>query len=187
MHGAARPRGCRDVPVYSRLLDSSLARLTLVVTHRDMTMELYVFSSKTLTNIWAGVGARRWAVSLDQAEMAGARTKARNLRIGAVGILYCVETHALTTPFIVSSVPDQNATVTDVWPEEWHVPFKIHPLGSPHRQLAKDEIARLPAVASSGRQWNNVIRTQGQFAFQPSTIGTEDWEIIFQRLAVPMP
>lgn len=148
-------------------------------------MELFVFSSKNLTNIWAGVGARRWAVSPEQAEMPGARTKARGLRIGALGILYCVETQSLTTPFLVSSAPDEHATISDVWPEEWHLPFGIYPLGSPHRQMGKADIAQLPAVVASGRQWNNVILTQGQFAFQATTVGSEDWEILFTRLTVP--
>lgn len=147
-------------------------------------MELFVFSSSNLTNIWAGVGARRWAVSREQAEMPGARTKARFLRVGSLGILYCVETQSLTTPFLVSSVPDEQATVTDVWPEEWHLPFGIHPLGSPHRQMGKAEIAQLPTVLASGRRWNNVVRTQGQFVFQPTTLDAEDWEILFRRLAV---
>lgn len=145
-------------------------------------MDLFVFSSKNLTNIWAGVGARRWAVSLDQADMPGARTKARGLHVGAIGILYCVETQSLTTPFLVSSAPDEEGTVRDVWPEEWHLPFGIHPLGSPHRQMGKLEIAQLPAVIASGRQWNNVIRTQGQFVFQPTTVGADDWEMLFGRL-----
>lgn len=147
-------------------------------------MDLFVFSSKNLTNIWAGVGARRWAVSLEQAEMSGARTKARGLPIGALGILYCVETQSLTTPFLVASAPDERTTVRDVWSEEWHLPFDIHPLGSPHRQMAKADIAQLPAVIASGRQWNNVILTQGQFVFQPTILGRDDWEILFARLAV---
>lgn len=147
-------------------------------------MDLFVFSSKNLTNIWAGVGARRWAVSAEQAEMPGARTKAKALRIGALGILYCVETQSLTTPFLVSSVPDEQITVRDIWPEEWHLPFAIHPLGSPHRQMERREIAQLPTVVASGKQWNNVILTQGQFAFQPSKVGADDWEILFARLVV---
>ena len=147
-------------------------------------MELFVFSSKNLTNIWAGIGARRWAVSAEQADMPGARTKARALPLGALGILYCVETQSLTTPFLVSSAPEEQATVRDVWPEEWHLPFGIYPLGSPYRQMGKGHIARLPAVVASGRQWNNVILTQGQFAFQATTVGSRDWEVLFARLAV---
>jgi hypothetical protein len=146
-------------------------------------MELFVFSSKTLTNIWAGIGARKWAVSQDQAANAGIITKAKALRIGSLGILYCVETQSLTTPFIVASTPDEGVTVRNIWPDEWKLPFDIYPLGSPEKQMEKTDIANLPVVRDSGSQWNNVIRTQGQFAFQPTVICGEDWSILFQQLS----
>jgi hypothetical protein len=148
-------------------------------------MELFVFSSKNLTNIWAGIGSRKWAVSEDQATNPGVTTKAKALRVGSLGILYCVETQSLTTPFLVASIPDDTLTVKDIWPEEWWLPFSIYPLGSPQKQMGKADIAKLPVVVNSGRQWNNVIRTQGQFAFQVSQIDAEDWAILFQRLATP--
>ena len=146
-------------------------------------MELFVFSSKTLTNVWAGIGARKWAVSLDQAANPGIVTKSKALRIGSIGILYCVETQSLTTPFIVASLPADTVTITDVWPEEWRLPFDIYPLGSPQKQMGKTDIANLPVVRNSGSQWNNVIRTQGQFAFQPTIIDGDDWSILFQQLS----
>jgi hypothetical protein len=47
-------------------------------------MNLYVFSCNTITNIWAGIGARRWAVSRDQAaNIPGLYGKARSVPIGA--------------------------------------------------------------------------------------------------------
>lgn len=156
----------------------SLKNTTLAATD----MELYVFSSKNLTNIWAGVGAQTWAVSDDQAKNRGIVTKAKDLRIGSFGILYCVQTQALTVPFLVSSVPEAAGVVTDIWPEEWHLPFGILPLGSPRKQMGKEMIAALPCVTSTQKQWNNVIRTQGQFAFQPSHIEPEDWEQIIRCL-----
>jgi hypothetical protein len=146
-------------------------------------MELFVFSSKNLTNIWAGIGARKWAVSLEQAANPSISAKARALRIGSLGILYCVETQSLTTPFIVASIPDETVEVIDIWPEDWRLPFSIYPLGSPQKQMWKTDIANLPVVKKSGSQWNNVIRTQGQFAFQPTVIGVEDWSILFQQLS----
>ncbi|HKP35655.1 MAG TPA: hypothetical protein VJT71_02265 [Pyrinomonadaceae bacterium] len=148
-------------------------------------MELFVFSSTTLTNVWAGIGARKWAVSPNQAANPSVAGRARTLQIGSIGILYCVETQSLTTPFIVASVPDETATITNIWPrdEKWELPFDIYPLGSPEKQMGKNEIANLPVVKDSGRQWNNVIRTQGQFAFQAAIIGAEDWSIIFQQLS----
>jgi hypothetical protein len=145
-------------------------------------MDLFVFSSSTITNIWAGVGARMWAVSDTQADNAAIVTRASRLRIGSLGVLYCVPTQSLTVPFVVTSIPDPGATISNVWPEDWRLPFGILPLGSPQRQMPKQDIATLPIVASSARQWNNVILTQGQFAFQPSHIGPEDWEQLIVRL-----
>lgn len=145
-------------------------------------MDLFVFSSTTLTNIWAGVGARMWAVSPEQASNRGIVTKAANLRIGSLGVLYCVETKTLTVPFLVTSTPDPQATIQNVWPEPWRLPFGILPVGSPHKQMSKGQIALLPAVVTSGRKWNTVIRTQGQFAFQACRVGPADWEQIVRQL-----
>ena len=107
-------------------------------------MDIFVFASKNLTNIWAGIGARLWAVSHrgDAVMELGRKTKSQNMRIGSFGILYCNETHALTTPFIVYSKPDLHLTVENVWPEKWVLPFRIFPLGSPKWQLDKDEARR---------------------------------------------
>jgi hypothetical protein len=53
---------------------------------------LFVFSSKNLTNIWAGIGDRRWAVSQRaDAQMKGLRTKTRAMTVGSIGVLYCSE------------------------------------------------------------------------------------------------
>jgi hypothetical protein len=145
-------------------------------------MDIYVFSSNTLTNIWAGIGAKKWAVSKDQADNAGTRTKARALRIGSLGILYSTPSKTFTSPFMVASVPDQAASVAHIWPEVWWLPFSIHPLGSPDRQMSTSDISKLPVVKASGRSWNNVFFTQGNFAFQPSRITEEDWAILFREL-----
>jgi len=95
-------------------------------------MEIFVFSSKNLTNIWAGIGARLWAVSQteDSATAQRRETKAQNMKIGSFGILYCTDTHALTTPFVVYSKVDPHRVVENVWPEKSVLPFKIHPLVS---------------------------------------------------------
>ena len=41
-------------------------------------MNIYVFTSNSLTNIWAGIGARKWAVAESQANMPGCATKGTN-------------------------------------------------------------------------------------------------------------
>ena len=145
-------------------------------------MNLYVFSSTTLTNIWAGVGARRWAVSAVNANRLSVVKKAGALRVGSLGVLYCSETRTLTVPFLVASVP-REISVKDIWPEEWGLPFSIFPLGSPAKQMSQFEIQELPSIKTSRKRWNNVLFVQGSFAFQPSTISESDWEIIFARLA----
>jgi hypothetical protein len=38
-------------------------------------MHIFVFSSNNLTNIWAGVGAGKWAVSLELSKNKGTVTK----------------------------------------------------------------------------------------------------------------
>ena len=150
-------------------------------------MEIFVFSSKNLTNMWAGIGARRWAVSQteDSATSQGRRTKAQNMKIGSFGILYCTDTHALTTPFVVYSKVDPNRVVENVWPETWVLPFAIHPLGNPEHQLTSDEAKRiLPIFTRSGAtNFGRVFHVQAVTAFSPTTIEQEDWEILVSRLA----
>src|ERR1051325_3064382 len=116
-------------------------------------MEIFVFSSKNLTNIWAGIGARLWAVAQrdESASASGRRTKSQNLRVGSLGLLYCVETHSLTTPFIVYSKPVPDGVVGDVWPEKWVLPFQMFPLGTPERQISSSEAKSvLPIFKKSG-------------------------------------
>jgi hypothetical protein len=145
-------------------------------------MDLYIFGSNNLTNIWAGVGAKKWAISKDQADMPAAETKARGLPVGAVGLLYCSETHTFSTPFLVVSVPEIGKSVTGIWPEEWFFPFEILPLGSPLKHMTTDQVSALPTIKASGRPWNRTLRVQGQFVFQPTTISAKDWAIIFDAL-----
>jgi len=42
-------------------------------------MQVYIFSSNSLTNIWAGIGARMWAVSETQANNLALAGRAQNL------------------------------------------------------------------------------------------------------------
>ena len=144
-------------------------------------MRIFVFSSSNLTNIWAGVGARTWAVSQALAKSKGTVTKAKSMSIGSVGVLYCSDTHELTTPFVTTSLAEERA-VSDIWPESWGLPFGIQPLGSPRRRLAKNELAHLPSVISSGKSWNKILYVQPNFSFQTSDTSIADWSFIFERL-----
>lgn len=156
---------------------------TAIVQHEGH-MRLYVFSSRSLTNIWAGVGAGMWAISEKQAEnVSGAVQKASAMRIGSAGIIYCSETQAFTTPFLVLSSPVPDQTVSNVWPEPWTLPFRIHPLGTPRRQLHKDRLdTDLPSLRDRARQWNHVLLVTPVTVFVPSEIDEGDWEVLVTQL-----
>jgi hypothetical protein len=146
-------------------------------------MQIYVFSSSNLTNIWAGVGAGLWAVSKKLATTAGTITKAQNMRIGSLGILYCSDTHELTTPFIVKTIPQRDVVISHVWKDEWGLPFEIAPLGSPLKRLSKSIMAKeLPSVKARGKHWNKILYVQPNFSFQPSEITAADWAYLYAAL-----
>jgi hypothetical protein len=108
------------------------------------------------------------------------------MKVGSLGILYCSETHALTTPFIVYSKVDVNRVVENVWPEAWVLPFKIHPLGTPEQQLSSDEAKRvLPIFTGSGEtNFGKIFHVQAVTAFSPTSVHEEDWEVLVSRLAI---
>jgi len=146
-------------------------------------MQIFVFSFDNLTNIWAGVGAGLWAVSLKLAQNKGTITKSQKLKIGSLGALYCSDTQELTTPFLVKTAPRVGEIVADVWSQSWGLPFEITTLGSPRWRLHKDVIARdLPSVKALGKKWNKILYVQPNFSFQPSEISAEDWAFIFDSL-----
>lgn len=60
------------------------------------------------------------------------------MAIGSLGILYWSGGKAFTTPFIVTSEPDPNEVVPDVWPEEWVMPFQIIALGTPRKMFPRE-------------------------------------------------
>ena len=147
-------------------------------------MDLYIFGSVNLTNIWAGIGAGMWAISLQQAKnVRGATEKAATMPIGALGLIYCSATHSFTTPFLVGSSPTER-TIEDVWPEPWTLPFRILPLGTPRKHLPKSDVATtLPTLRSTGRQWNHVLLVSPTTVFVPSKVDAADWEAIIIALA----
>jgi len=148
-------------------------------------MDLCLFASRTITNIWAGIGARMWAVSHEQAtNIPSLAQKALRMPIGALGLFYCSETHSFTTPFLVYSPPQEGVVVDDVWPEQWTLPFRIHPLGTPRNQLHKDEAQNIiPTLSNSDEPWTSVFFVQPTTVFVPSQITSDDWQILIQRLA----
>jgi hypothetical protein len=149
----------------------------------DSTANLYVFSSINVTNVWAGIGAGKWAVSRKQAALPGTKTKARSVGIGAFGILYCSDTQEFTTPFVITSMPDATRSIDRIWPEEWWFPFNIHPLGSPDRMIHKDELKEtLPSLRTTGSKWNRTLYVQPNFVFQSSPTTFADWQFLYAKL-----
>ena len=147
-------------------------------------IDIYAFSSANLTNIWAGVGAHLWAVSLEQARNASIRGKARNLPVGGVGIFYCVEDKALTTPFLIRSKPDLDTEITHVWPERWALSFRIVPLGSPEKRVPVSELrSKLPSLARTTSAWNSLFHISPLTVFAASKVSEDDWAVLIQELA----
>jgi hypothetical protein len=116
--------------------------------------------------------------------VSGAVSKAKDLRVGARGIIYCSDTQTFTTPFLVASKPEPDKEIDNVWPETWTLPFRIMPLGTPRRQLQKDRLSSvLPSLQGSDRHWNHVLLIQPTTVFVPSQVGDEDWEVFLLNLA----
>jgi hypothetical protein len=146
-------------------------------------VQVFTFSAANLTNIWAGVGARMWAVSPEQAANASIQGKARKFQVGSLGIFYCVLTKSVTTPFLVSSAPRFGHTVSNVWPESWELSFGIVPLGSPHKRLTVSSLGtKLPSLAG-GKQWTTLFTFQPVTVFAASQLQSEDWAVLVGELA----
>ena len=150
-------------------------------------MKIYAFPSAKLSNIWAGIGAGRWAVSKSDYEAVNKRraTLASEMPVGSFGILY-LSGHGLTTPFVVTSPPDYVNPETKIWPEEWHLAFEIRPLGNPTKIMNRiDAMQKLPSIAR--RNLKNVdalLYTKGVQTFVPSDIEDDDWSVLINELAI---
>lgn len=150
-------------------------------------MKLFVFVCMNLTNIWAGIGARRWAVSdADPPIMEARKTRSRNVNVGNCGLIYCShpESKALTTPFMFTSMPAASEEEKGVWPETWKMPFQIHPLGTPRKQWNAHEAAKsLPFNRSTANtNVSSVFKAVGTAVFSPIEIGDSDWSMIIDKL-----
>jgi hypothetical protein len=150
-------------------------------------MKIYAFPSAKLSNIWAGVGAGRWAVSKSDHDSVNKRraTLAAEMPIGSFGILY-LSGQGYTTPFVVTSEPNYVDPEKKVWPEEWHLAFDIKPLGNPSKILTRDAaMKRLPSIKRLRlKNVDDLIYTKGVQAFVPSEIGDDDWSVLIAELAV---
>lgn len=144
-------------------------------------LQLYVFSSESQTNIWAGVSSKMWAIQ--QCNIKNIIQKMNNIPIGSLGLFYCSETQTFTTPFIIKSKP-KNKLISTIWADVWQYPFEIIPLGDPSKNLSKDILRDLlPSVKNSNKSWNHVLHIAPQLAFCSSNITKLDWSIIIDKLS----
>lgn len=144
---------------------------------------LYAFSSESVTNIWAGVGAELWAVPTKP--NASVRGKAAKLAIPSFGVLYASAQQSLTVPFVFVERPDPVRIETEVWHGDWALPFRMKPLGTPRKMLKATE-ARLimPSFARLNTQnFGKVFRVSGSYAFNRCDVEQADWDILLERLA----
>jgi hypothetical protein len=148
-------------------------------------MNIYVFTSENLTNIWAGVGAQTWAVPLSKSESSnkGRATKAAKMPIGAFGLLYCSENKCFTSPFVVQSRSDGEKIVEHIWSGKWILPFSIRTIGNPHRTLRWDEAKEILPSCLEGKPLNRVIHVEPLTVFAPDEISDADWALIVGKLA----
>jgi hypothetical protein len=149
-------------------------------------MELFCFASRSLTNIWAGIGAQMWAVAeTSESDMKARITKSRRMKVGSLGLLYCNETHSFTTPFLVYSAPNPESVVADIWPEKWRLPFRIHPLGDPSRQVHMDAAKRSWPILRTNptASVTAAMNITGTTVFVPVEISPDDWAAIINDLA----
>jgi hypothetical protein len=124
-----------------------------------------------------------WAVS-ESEQHKGRVTKSRKMKVGSRGLLYCIETQSLTTPFLVYSKPSVDERIANVWPETWVLPFRIHPLGSPAKQFHKDAAkTSLPSLKGTAKNLFDVAYVQAVTVFVPSKLTDEDWEFLIEELA----
>ena len=146
-------------------------------------LNVFVFSSDSITNIWAGYGAATWAVSQGTTTPAK-RTKSGNMQPGSLGILYCVPWQAFTVPFVTTTVPDKDAIETDIWNGEWILPFQFKALASPRRRIdGKALRSLLPGMERKDiSNFSHYLHVQSNFDFQPSKIGNDDWSTLVDRL-----
>ena len=111
-------------------------------------------------------------------------TKARHMPICTPGVIWRTRAGFFTTPFIVYSNADPQEKITDVWPETWMLPFRIHPLGTPRKRLYEREAWQVLPVLNDKPRTNitHVLRLSALTSFVPSEV-SENWEVLLQHLA----
>jgi len=149
-------------------------------------VKLFIFPSSNTTNVSAGIGAGLWAVSDgDEQRRKELKTKSKGMPVGSAGVIWRTGERFFTTPFIVYSAPSADERVTDVWPETWILPFRIHTLGTPRKKLVENDAWRELPVPNQIPRTNitHVLRVNALTSFVPSDVSEQDWAILLMHLA----
>lgn len=148
-------------------------------------MDVFIFSSINLTNIWTGIGAQLWAVSQRSPRaMKELATKSERMKVGSFGLFYCSQVQCLKTPFIVAGKPEPDIVITDIWTEEWVMPFRIIPLGTPKKRIMKSWMINNLEIfrEKNTRNLSHALVIQPTAVFAPTIFPENDWSEIFSRL-----
>ena len=148
-------------------------------------MHLYPFSSDNHDNIERAFNARLWAVRpwTKGPIEASRKTRARQMPVGALGIIYSKQKRSFTMPFIVETRPDSRLEITDVWPGAWVLPFSIRPLGNPRDLVHIEEAKRDWGFLRGCANVSHEMPLSGAAAFASKLIGNDDRDNIIRHLA----
>ena len=147
-------------------------------------MDLYTFPAKSLREIQIAHNAGRWGITASAKMRASLTTRSGAIPIGAHGIFYCSASKSLTTPFSFTTVPDPDATITDLWPDARSFAFDFEPLGSPQREMGLDQARRLLDVSTESTSTNssNIFHLAPTQTFAPIEVTDTDWATILRNL-----
>lgn len=146
-------------------------------------LNVYCFTSVDMKNIWAGVGAQKWAVTQNSNMFKQHKTKGEKMPVGSFGIFYSKEDKVFTTPFVVKSKISE-AEEKDIWKEEYVFPFEIRTIGqpSPDKRISTDEMQDILVSCEDNRDWGKVFFPGGRFDFVKSEVSNKVWEEIIKRI-----
>ena len=84
---------------------------------------------------------------------------------------------------MIRSKPSKEAIITNIWPEHWALSFNIIPLGSPDKQLHKDDLGEmLRFLKNNPLSWDRLIHISPTTIFAASKIPEEDWGVLINSL-----
>jgi len=145
-------------------------------------MKIYTFVSKTRQNIYAGYGAKMWAIPLpkDRSQFKRLATKAKRVKAGDICLFYCVMDKRFYMPSIVESTPVNKSFNDQVWNGKWHFPFNIRPLRDSFISWSKDEIKDLNIIKYKDKNWNYILQVNSLSTFTPiRDLHEKEKEVLF--------